>query len=44
MKRSNLTVRQQSQALKVEIVDGHALGVWVSGTNGPELMRASTTT
>jgi choline dehydrogenase len=38
--RRNLTVRTNTQVLRVHIDDGRATGVWVQGKHGPELIRA----
>lgn len=39
--RKNLTVRSNTQVLRVEIDRGRATGVWVQGADGPELIRAN---
>lgn len=38
--RKNLTVHANTSALRVEIENGRATGVWVQGKRGPELIRA----
>lgn len=38
--RKNLTVLPKTQVLRVEISGGRATGVWVSTSQGPELIRA----
>ena len=38
--RKNLTVRTKAHVLRVEINNGRATGVWVQGSNGPELIEA----
>ncbi len=40
LSRNNLSIHPNHQVLKVEIVDGRAVGVWVVGPKGPELVRA----
>ncbi len=39
-RRKNLTVRTKTTAQRLEIRDGRAVGVWVQGPSGPELVRA----
>jgi choline dehydrogenase-like flavoprotein len=38
--RQNLTVHPRTHVLRVEIEKGRATGVWIRGTEGPELIRA----
>lgn len=38
--RKNLTVRSKTTVLGIEIRGGRAIGVWVQGKNGPELVEA----
>lgn len=39
--RKNLTVRSTTPALRLNLENGRATGVWVQGVNGPELIRAN---
>jgi choline dehydrogenase len=39
--RRNLTVRSNTQALRLHIENAQATGVWVQGAQGPELIRAN---
>lgn len=41
MSRKNLTVRSKTHVLRVNIENGRATGVWVQGSDGPELIRAN---